>query len=463
MSLSDDQLDTGAFDALLLTVFPGDHVFAVGGRVRDELRAASGQAQLTLKDADYVVTGQSYESISHALMPHGRVDKVGSSFSVIKLTRDGQTVDIATPRREISTGTGHRDFIVEAGPDIPLVDDLARRDFRMNMIARSIASGEMIDPFAGAADIAASRIDMLHSRTFIEDPLRMLRACQFAARFEYVLTPSTHAAISAAHGLIETVSPQRIGEEFAKLLERSAKPSIGFELMRTTKLLFTLWPELEEGYGIEQNDWHVYDVYRHNLETLDAMPARDMIARLAALLHDVGKPRVKDGPHFYRHELVGAEIACEMLRRVGFSNEVIETTTHLVRHHMFSSDPIQTDAAIRRFIKRVEPRHLSRLFALRAADICGSGLPKRNGDNEAFEARVTAELRNAPAIQITDLKVTGQDVIDAYIAAGAPPAFRGDRRVGAILRELLDIVVETPASNSRTNLLTCITRIIASQ
>ena len=445
---------------LLLNALPQQSIYAVGGRVRDELRAQFGQTALSIKDADYVVTGINFEELAAALSLHGRVDCVGASFSVIKFTRDQHTIDLALPRREVSTGTGHRDFIVESGPDIPLIHDLARRDFRMNMIARSIATGEIIDPYEGVADIEARRIDIINERTFIEDPLRMLRACQFAARFDYALTPRTHEGIVAAHALIASVSPQRIGEELTKLLERSERPSIGIELMRTTKLLSTIWPEIEEGFGVEQNAWHAYDVYRHNLETLDAMPKHDMISRLAALLHDVGKPRVKDGPHFYRHELVGADMTDAMLRRVAFSNDVIETASHLVRHHMYSSDPIQTDAAVRRFIRRIGARHLDRIFALRAADICGSGLAKRNSENELFEARVAAELRSAPAIQITDLAISGEDVIQAYIHAGEPATFRGDRRVGAILEQLLELVLESPGNNSRDVLLAHIARLV---
>ena len=451
-------LDVASFDDLFVHVLPASQVYAVGGRVRDEIRAELGQVALALKDADYLVLGMTYDALVDALAPYGRVDRVGASFSVIKFTRDGATVDLALPRREVSTGAGHRDFVIESGPEVPLIDDLARRDFRMNMIARSIADGKIIDPYHGRADIEARRIDILAKQTFQEDPLRMLRACQFAARFDYTLSPRAYTGITAAHALLPSVSPQRIGEEFSKLLQLSQRPSIGFEIMRTTKLLSTIWPEVEEGYGVDQNEWHAYDVYRHNLETLDAMPYHDTISRLAALLHDVGKPRVKDGPNFYRHEIIGAEMVESMLQRIALPHDLISATAHLVRHHMYSADPIQTDASIRRFIRRIGSEHVVRLFALRGADICGSGLPKRNDENERFQARVAAELAASHALHIRDLTVSGDDVIQAYIEAGEAATFRGDQRIGSILQQLLEVVTEAPERNSREILLAEIKR-----
>jgi tRNA nucleotidyltransferase (CCA-adding enzyme) len=451
-----------AFDELLASILPAHSVYAVGGRVRDELRTEFGQAALPSKDADYVVTGVQMEDLAAKLSVHGRIDRVGASFSVIKFTRGKQTVDIALPRRERSSGVGHRDFIIESSPEIPLVDDLARRDFRMNMIARALTTGELLDPYHGADDIQAKRIDILSEETFREDPLRMLRACQFAARFEYRPTPRTEAAIAEAHQLIGFVSPQRVGEEFSKLLLLAKRPSIGFELMRSTMLLSVIWPELAEGVGVEQNEWHRHDVYRHNLETLDAMPLHDLVARAAALLHDVGKPRVKEGPHFYRHEVVGAEMVREMLARIAMSNEVIDRVAHLVRHHMYSIDPKQTDAAMRRFINRIGAEQVERMFALRHADICGSGLPKRSDENELFEGRVRAEMSARPPMNLATLEISGRDVIQALIDAGEPASFRGDRRVGFVLRQLLDEVLEMPERNERGWLLERIRGLLAS-
>lgn len=435
-------------DRVLAEALPAGSLFAVGGRVRDELRRALDGAHVALKDLDYVVTGVSAQELEARLRRVGRVDLVGASFAVFKVTFDGRTVDVALPRREKSTGAHHRDFEVESGPEIPLGDDLARRDFRMNMIARAIPSGEIVDPYGGENDIRARRIDILTPKTFEEDPLRMLRAAQFSARFGYSLTPQTLDAMTRAAPLVQSVSAERVCDELMKLLVQAPKPSIGFELLRETGILRFVWPELLEGVGVDQNEWHAYDVYRHNLETLDSVPPGDLVLRLAALLHDIGKPRTKDGPHFYRHEQVGGDMAASMLGRLRFSNEIGETVEHLVRQHMYVADPDLTDAAIRRFIRRIGVQHLDRQFALRAADIAGSGLPKRDDSNERFQARVYAEVARKPAFSIKDLRIDGKAVMDRMVELKLVPAgFRGDKRVGDALQYLFEQVTERPELN----------------
>ena len=442
------------FDEVLSRVLPAGSLFAVGGRVRDELRGEIAGAALPVKDLDYVVTGVPIEELRAKLEPIGRVDVVGAAFAVLKLTVDGETVDVALPRRERSTGLGHRDFEVQSAPDIPLEEDLARRDFRMNMIARALPSGELVDPYHGEADIRAGRIDVLTPQTFEEDPLRMLRAAQFAARFEYEATPATREAMQSAADLVTTVSPERISDELEKLLVRARKPSIGFELLLETGVLAHLWPELLEGVGVDQNEWHAYDVWKHSLETMDATPSGDLVLRLSALLHDVGKPRTKDGPHFYKHEIVGAGMTRSMLTRFRFSNDVVDRTEHLVRQHMYAADPAMKDATLRRFIRRIGLKDLEHLFALRRADVAGSGLPKRGEGNEQFAQRVREEIERKPAFSIADLAIGGVDAIEVMIARGdVPEGFAGDRRVGAALQWLFEQVTEEPERNERISLL----------
>jgi tRNA nucleotidyltransferase (CCA-adding enzyme) len=437
-------------DRRLAEALPPDSVYAVGGRVRDELRARLDPTVAPPKDLDYVVTGLSLDALVERLREVGRVDVVGASFSVVKLTTRDGNADVALPRREQSTGVGHRDFAVQSGPEVTLEDDLARRDFRMNMIARRVSDDEIIDPFGGVADVAARRIDIVSARTFIEDPLRMLRAAQFAARFEFELSAEARAGITASASLVRSVSAERVCDELTKLFALAPRPSIGVEILRTTGVLAELWPEIAEGVGVDQNEWHAYDVYRHNLETLDAIPPGDITLRLSAILHDVGKPRTKDGPHFYRHEHVGADMAATMLARWRFPNETVETVEHLVRSHMYGADPELQPKAIRRFINRIGPAHLERLFALRHADIVGSGLPKRSNENERFEARVAQILLEKPPFTVRDLALTGGDVIALMIERGlAGEGFRGDKRVGATLAALFEEVVDDPTRNER--------------
>lgn len=442
-------------DLALARVLPKGSLYAVGGRVRDELRGRISGGVAAHKDLDYVVTGLSADDLRARLAALGRVDLVGASFAVFKVTFAGVTIDVALPRRERSLGTGHRDFAVESGPHVSLAEDLQRRDFRMNMIARSLPGGAIVDPFGGEADIRAARIDILTPRTFEEDPLRMLRAAQFAARFEYAPTQATRDAMRAAADLVTAVSAERIADELGKLLVLAARPSVGLELLHDTGVLARVWPELLEGVGVEQNEWHAYPVYRHNLETADAAPPGDLVLRLAALLHDVAKPRTKDGPHFYRHEQLGAEMAQTMLERLRFSNEVARSVSDLVRHHMYAADPELSDAAVRRFVRRIGVANLDRQFALRAADIAGSGLPKRDDSNERFQDRVYAEVARKPPFSVADLRVDGGAVIDVMQRKGLAPAeFRGDRRVGAALQFLFEQVTERPERNEPTTLQT---------
>ncbi len=447
-------------DRLLADALPPGRLFSVGGRVRDELRLGDASEP---KDFDYVVTGLSFAQIEERLKALGRVDLVGESFAVLKLTLLGQSVDIAPPRRERSTGVGHRAFDIESGAGVTLEEDLGRRDFRMNAIARALPGGTLVDPYRGVADIAAKRIDLVFPTAFREDPLRMLRAAQFAARFGFTLSAETRLAMREAAPLAATVSGERIMDELQKLLNLSARPSVGWRLLEESGLLTLLFPELREGRNVEQNEWHAYDVLDHNLATLDAAPPGDLILRLAALLHDVGKPRTKDGPHFYRHEQVGAEMTRAFLQRFRFSGEVIDEVDSLVRNHMYVADPNLGDPALRRFIRRVGPARLERQFALRSADILGSGLPKRDDSNERFEARVRAELAKKPPLGIRDLAIGGEDVISVMRARGLVNAsFRGDKSVGAALALLLEKVTEEPGHNERDSLLALLEEYLAS-
>jgi putative nucleotidyltransferase with HDIG domain len=460
-------ISVAGIDASLASVLPQGSLYAVGGRVRDELRERIEGVTIPAKDLDYVVVGVPLDDLIVRLRKLGRAELTGASFSVVKLVLGDAVVDVALPRRERSTGSGHRDFVIESGPDIPLEEDLARRDFRMNMMARAIASanGEvsstLVDPYRGAEDVRLRRIDIVRQEAFWEDPLRMLRAVQFAARFGYSITPGTLEAMRASSALVTTVSAERVRDELIKLLS-AHRPSLGIDLMLQTGLLERLLPETVEGCGIEQNEWHAYDVYRHNLETLDAASVDDLTVRLAALFHDVGKPRTKEGPHFYRHEIIGSEMVKEILERLRFSTETVERVSNLVREHMYVADPGLAPAALRRFVRRVGVENLERQFALRHADIRGSGLPKRDDANERFEACVRAIVAERPAFSVKDLAINGNDVISALIEVGRlQRASRGGPMVGHVLQTIFEQVTDDPSRNERSRLLEMLRQIVA--
>lgn len=459
--------EVARMDARLASVLPGGALYAVGGRVRDELRAALNGIVIPIKDLDYVVIGMSLDDMLSRLRTIGRAELAGTSFAVVKMTVDDVTADIALPRRERSIGVGHRDFIIESGPDIPLEEDLARRDFRMNMMARKIGPqgaqilSDLVDPYYGEEDVRGRRVDLLRPEAFVEDPLRMLRAVQFAARFEYEITPSTLDAMRVGAELITSVSCERVRDEIVKLIG-AVRPSLGFEVMREVGLLAYVLPELLEGYGVEQNVWHAYDVYRHNLEAGDAADPSDLMLRLAALLHDVAKPRTKDGPHFYRHEIVGAAMAVEILERLRFPAEAVRTVSHLIHEHMYTADAGMAPAALRRFVRRVGVENLERQFALRHADIRASGLPKREGENERFEARVAEIMAERPAFSMKDLAVGGDDAIAVLVDAGRLPCgSRGGAVVGHVLHAVFELVTDEPSLNDRAQLLLLMRKIVA--
>jgi tRNA nucleotidyltransferase (CCA-adding enzyme) len=445
-----------SLDEALSSWLPKGALYSVGGRVRDEVRAEIEGATEVTKDLDYVVVGLSQDELIARLQPHGRVDLVGAAFAIVKFSSELGNADVALPRRDVSTGHGHRDFEIVAAPDVTLEEDLGRRDFRMNMLARALPGGDIVDPYHGIDDIRARRIDITRAQTFEEDPLRMLRAAQFAARFRYAVTPETIRAMCRSAELAGTISAERICDEFLKL-NAANRPSIGFTLMAETGVLRAIWPELLEGDGVTQNRWHRFDVWRHALATLDAAPPNRPLVRLGALLHDVGKPRMKVGSHFYRHENVGEEMARAMLARLRFPAETTETVSRLVRHHMYLADAELSPPTIRRFIRRVGPDLLEQLFLLRHADIAGSGLPDRGG-NEAFEARVRDVLAERPAMTVRDLAISGEEVIELLVDGGIlPPGSRGGPEVGRVLQRLLDEVTEHPQYN-RSDQLTRLAR-----
>jgi tRNA nucleotidyltransferase (CCA-adding enzyme) len=438
-------------DKLLINVLPSAGIYAVGGRVRDEVLAELGRPVDVEPNLDYLVTGTTLDEVIAALRPLGHAELVGSSFGVIKFSNAHGTVDIALPRKELSTGSHHRDFDVRFGPDVSIEDDLARRDFRVNMMARDLRTGAVVDPFGGRDDVIHGRLDALNARVFVEDPLRILRGAQFAARFGFTPTPTTLDAMRAASDLVPTVAAERVTEELTKLLVKSARPSVGFELLREVSVLHHILPELMEGWNVEQNEFHKHTVYYHSLECCDRAPRdpRDPVLRLAALLHDVGKPRTKEGPHFYRHEFVGEEMARAALTRLRFSTEVVERVCELIAHHMYSTDDALTDAAVRRFIRRVKRERVEDQFALRHADVAASGLPARDPDEQArFERRVFAEIERKPPLGVRDLALRGEDVIAILRELGkAGDDFAGDARVGDALKHALEQVLDDPRKN----------------
>lgn len=462
--LPQDVMPVTPIDERLVAVF-GASVYAVGGRVRDAFLNFMRGTQFESKDFDYVIEGRTFSDVQETLEREGfRVDLVGATFAVLKATLDGITVDVSLPRRERSTGQGHREFEVAFGPEVSVTEDQIRRDFTINMISVRLADRRVFAADGALEDLRAGHVRALSEQAFQDDPIRMLRAVQFASRFGFSLDPKTRLWISRNFHLIETSSAERVAEELVKLLAKSPVPSVGMRLLVALGLSGGVLPELDLCVGVEQNAWHAYDVFGHLMAALDqsARDGGDLIDRLAALLHDIGKPAAaaprSDGKgfSFHGHEAVGAAMADTILRRLKFSDEIRTTVVSLVANHMFrtcqdNGAPL-SDSAVRRLASRIGIDRIERQFKLRRADSLGSGI-ERTAElmaASALRARIEAMIDAQQAFALRDLQINGSDVIRILIEEGAVSAeFRGDRRVGDVLKTLLDAVLEDPAANQK--------------
>lgn len=427
-------------------------IFEVGGFVRDSLLRQA----LAFKDHDYLVTGIPFDHLQKILKRFGRVDLVGRSFGVIKFTPydreehtdNSGTCDISLPRAEKSTGPAHTDFEVDFNPDIPVEEDLLRRDFSINAMARDLDGGQLVDPYGGLADLRAGIIRMVSENSFREDPLRMLRAVQFAARFEFTIEPKTYQELVESVDLIASVSPERIAEELNKMFVRAEKPSIGLRLMQETGLLRYIIPELEDAVGCEQpGGYHKYDVFEHTLRIVDACPPR-LHVRLAALFHDITKPvhkRLTDtGATFYGHESSGAKVAGNVLRRLRYSNDIIHDVSLLVERHMFTTDV--GPKGLRRFIRRIGQRLIPDLLDLRRADVIAQGMGGTTEDVDEMERAIAEEIERKAPFSRSDLKVNGRDIIELFGLKESPV-------VGEVIDYLMEQVLDNPDDNERETLI----------
>jgi tRNA nucleotidyltransferase (CCA-adding enzyme) len=290
----------------------------------------------------------------------------------------------------------------------------------------------------------------------------VLRAARFAATLECGLDPATERAMgsASAHTTFRRVSAERVRDEWMKSMA-APKPSVAFELMRRTSLLTITCPELVESVGCEQNRWHAYDVWGHAMACLDACKP-DAVLRIAALLHDVGKPRTKawstktNDYTFYEHERVGAEMADPILARLRFSNEERAKIVALVRHHLICYADDWSDAAVRRWLRRVSVELAPDLYEIGFADALGKGRDA-GADIDAINrlrARSEALLAAGAALSTRDLALDGRDLMTEL---GLKPG----RIIGQILERLVELVTDDPSLNERARLLEEARRFVA--
>ena len=439
----------GLSEQIIKAILQKGNIYEVGGAVRDKYISPI----LPDKDKDYLITGIPLDKLCSLLSRFGKVDLVGKSFGVIKFLpfkRFGgdQVFDIALPRKEYSTGPGHKDFKVEYDHTLRVENDLSRRDFTINAMAEDLSTGELVDPLNGRKDIKKRLIKVTNPNSFRDDPLRMLRGVQFAARFEFELEGNTLKSLKENVGLISTVSPERIQEELNKLLLKAKYPSAGFRLMQKVGLLEKILPELAACVGVTQpGGYHAYDVFEHSILTADFAP-RDLVVRLAALFHDISKPETKvptlEGATFYGHEKKGARVTRKVLQRLRYSNQIIEQVILLVDKHMFTTGV--TDKGVRRLIRKMGEELIFSLLDLRRADVAAQGKEGSVKDVDELEERIRLELEKKPPFGLKDLEVKGNDIMSTFNIPPSP-------RVGQVLNYLLELVLDNPELNQKERLL----------
>jgi tRNA nucleotidyltransferase (CCA-adding enzyme) len=350
----------------------GGRALIVGGWVRDRLLGRDS------KDLDLEVFGVPTDELPGLLAPYGRVEAVGQSFPVYKVG----DIDVALPRRESKTDRGHKGFIVQGDPFMPIEEAARRRDFTINAIAWDPLTDEYLDPFGGRNDLKASILRAVDPRTFTEDSLRVLRALQFAARFELQIDEDT-AAICRETAL-DDLPPERVWGELEKLLLQASRPSIGFELARTLGVIERLFPEMQALIDCPQEpEWHPEgDVWVHTLMVIDRArqriddlerPDRVMLM-LGAVCHDFGKPAttafVEGRIRSLDHEERGVAPAATFLDRLNIHSiggrdvrrEVLALVAHHLKPGMLHKRRAEvSDAAFRRLALKVNLELLARV------------------------------------------------------------------------------------------------------
>lgn len=452
----------------------GYEAYLVGGSIRDLL--------LNKTPEDYDIATNAYpeqiSAIFEKSIPTGA--KFGT-ITVISEDSHGEKFDVqvTTYRSEADYVGGRWPSKVEFARTIQ--EDLSRRDFSINSMALDLTSLKdsqqdyiLIDPYQGQNDLQDKIIKAVGNpiERFEEDGLRAVRACRLASQLSFIVEENTFEAIKQTLHITKLVSVERFRDELLKLLYKSSKPSVGLRLLKDSGILNIFIPELLEGINVTQPEFHSDDVFEHSILTVDQ--AEDSV-KLAALFHDIGKPRTitvdEKGTHFYGHDMKGAEMTEEIMKRLKFSNAEIEHTVKLVRWHMFyypSADwrnsedtkdkPVHgwTDAAIRRLIQNVGGlESVDQLLKLRIADQLSNKKYEFNREElDAISTRIAEVSAKEMALKVSDLDISGNDLIDNFNISGP--------QIGKVLNHLLERVVEDPGLNKKFDLLLIAKEYIAS-
>lgn len=470
-------MDPAVWKAYQALEAAGGEVYAVGGVVRDALMGVPSN------DIDLMVTGLHQDQVDQILrkLP-GRVDITGKSFGVFRYNHAGHEVEIALPRTERSTGDRRVDFDVNVDHNLPVEDDLLRRDFTGNSIAVSLKNGRLVDPFGGADDIKNGILRTTHPNSFLEDPTRTLRALVMHGRYGWNPDERTRSEMEQHAHRIHNESWDNMNGIMDKLM-KSQNPAAAIRLAQETGVLPHVFPEVSSSWEYDQrNPHHNYPLGTHLMHVLEGVQhaTGDPDLRMAALLHDIGKPssramKCNDCGHVWKetadddftcpncgsantkgtfhggdgvgedHATVGAAMAEQRLRHMKLPTARIKRVTDLIRHHMFPA--FSSAKGARKFLNRVGD-HADDLMVLRHADMYGKGT------DEAQDAKtpvtqmqqLVEQARQAPApTALSGLAVNGRDLMAAGIPQGP--------MIGQILNSLMEAVIENPELNTHEALL----------
>ncbi len=420
----------------------GFEAYLVGGCVRDLLLGK------TPKDWD--LTTNAHPEQIQALFPEHYANNDFGTIGVKTEDEDPalHIIEVTPYRSESGYTDLRRPDTVTFG--VSLEEDLSRRDFTVNALAYRPKTDVLVDNFGGLEDLVAKRLKTVgdaHER-FNEDALRLMRAVRLSAELGFVIEPATLRAISENSHLLKRISIERVAADFLRIIN-SSEPMQGIIFLEKLSLLEHIIPELKAGIGCDQSGIHTFDVYEHNLRTLQAAADKGLAehVRIAALFHDIGKPATRrtggKNKHysFFGHEVVGARMAKSILGRLKLPRETIDTVVNLVRWHMFFSDPEQiTLSAVRRTIVRIGEEHIEDLLNLRVCDRIGTGRPKEQPFRfRKYKAMVDEALREPISVKM--LKVNGDSIM---AMTGEKPG----RRLGYVLHALLEEALEDSTKNT---------------
>jgi len=453
----------------------GFKAYLVGGSLRDILM------KQTPKDWDIATDAKPEEILKlFSSFAGATEDKPATiyenNFGTVGVKTDSEDptlkiIEITTFRKDGKySDSRHPDKVVFAKS---IEEDLARRDFTVNAIALCLNVGDvgtvgrnkqsnkqsdstidtLSDPFGGLMDLDKRLIRAVGNpeERFAEDALRLMRAVRFAAQLDFEIEKTTAEAISNKSDLLEFISQERIRDEFQKMImtPRAMESILDLEKFG---LLKHIVPELRDGIGVGQNKHHTFTVFEHNIKSLEysAKKNHSLEVRLAALLHDIGKPKSKrgEGPNctFYGHQVVGERMARKILERLHFSNAIIDKVALLVREHMFMYDPdIVTPAGVRRLLRRVGAENMEDLMKVREADRIGSGVPKAKTYRLRHLEAMIEKVKTDP-ISPKMIKINGNDLMAELKLIPGP-------RIGRILAVLLEEILESPEINTKEALL----------